>query len=93
MNQLKLPLKESQSMISAKQKAYIEQATTYHKPTEAKTRAYEAINQATAQFMEIVFIHCPESADRTDALRKIREARMVANASIACDGIQVPRDA
>lgn len=79
-------------MISAKQRNYIEQATQYHEASEAQRRAYQEINKATAQFMEIVFQYCPESADRTDALRKIREARMTANASIACDGIQVPRD-
>lgn len=57
---------------------------TYHAPTEVDKLAYDKINKAAQEFARVVLETCPECADRSAAIRLVREARMVANASIAC---------
>lgn len=59
---------------------------TYHAPTPEQLPKYEAIRNAALEFAEVVSLYTPVCADQTAALRKIREAVMTANASIACDG-------
>lgn len=61
----------------------------YHPPTAETLPKYGAINQAAKNFAEVILQNCPPSADRSDAIRKIREARMTANASIALDGLSL----
>jgi hypothetical protein len=58
---------------------------TYHPPQGDDTVRYERIRLAARVFAQVVLDNCPDSADRTTAIRKIREAVMTANASIACD--------
>lgn len=55
----------------------------YHPPTEEQKAKYDAINKAAKDFFKVVHANCPQSPDRTAAVRLIREARMTANASIA----------
>jgi hypothetical protein len=45
-----------------------------------------AVREAGKRLAEVIFAACPPSADRTAAVRKVREAVMTANASIACGG-------
>lgn len=59
---------------------------TYHRPSEAQQVAYASIRQAARDFANIVLHNTPSSADQTVAIRHIRDAVMVANASIACEG-------
>jgi hypothetical protein len=71
---------------------------TYHSPSPEKnwrltedtylTQAerYEAIRNAGYVMAKMIVAMTPSSADQTVAIRKIREAVMVANASIACGG-------
>ena len=59
----------------------------YHAPNEITIPKYATINQAAKNFAEVVLQNCPAGADRSDAIRKIREARMVANAAIALSGV------
>lgn len=61
----------------------------YHPPTEITLPKYAAINQAAKNFAEVVLANCPSGSDRADAIRKIREARMVANAAVALDGLSL----
>lgn len=61
----------------------------YHAPTDVTIPKYAAINQAAKNFAEVILQNCPHSADRSDAIRKIREARMTANAAIALDGLSL----
>lgn len=61
----------------------------YHSPNETTIPKYAAINQAAKNFAEVLLQNCPPSADRSDAIRKIREARMTANASIALNGLSL----
>ena len=58
---------------------------TYHPPTEGQAERYAKINEAARNLALVILEHCPGCADRTDAIRKVREARMVANAAIACE--------
>jgi hypothetical protein len=61
----------------------------YHAPNEATLPKYAAINQAAKNFAEVVLQNCPSSADRSAAIRLIRDARMTANASVALNGLSL----
>ncbi len=58
----------------------------YHSPEPWQQAAYEAIRKAGKNLAEVMCKWCPTSADRTDAIREVRKAVQMANASIACDG-------
>lgn len=63
---------------------------THHPPTTGETvLKYAAIRDAGKTFAEVINAQCPDGPDKTVAVRKVREAVMVANASIACavDGV------
>src|ERR1051326_213845 len=60
-----------------------------HAPNETTIPKYAAINQAAKNFAEVILQNSPPSADRSDAIRKIREARMTANAAIALNGLSL----
>lgn len=62
---------------------------SYHPPTPESLPKFSAINQAAKNFAEIVLANCPPGADRSDTIRKIREARMTANAAIALNGLSL----
>lgn len=59
---------------------------TYHPPEPGDKDRYDKITAAAKAFAIVILETCPASADRSDAIRKVREARMTANASIACKG-------
>ena len=59
---------------------------TYHAPSADDQVAYEKLRSAAKSFATAINELCPESADKTAAIRKVREAVMTANASIACKG-------
>lgn len=59
---------------------------SYHSPTAEQLPKYESIRTAALNFAEIICENTPVSADQTAALRKVREAMMTANSSIACGG-------
>jgi hypothetical protein len=61
----------------------------YHPPNANTLPKYAAINQAAKNFAEIVLSNCPRSADRSAAIRLIRDARMTANASVALNGLSL----
>jgi hypothetical protein len=61
----------------------------YHPPNAETLPKYAAINQAAKNFAEIVLQNCPRSADRSAAIRLIRDARMTANASVALNGLSL----
>lgn len=63
----------------------IEHWFKYH-PSADKQDSFDAINAAAVVLCKTIRDRCPSSADATDAIRKVREARMAANAAIACDG-------
>lgn len=55
----------------------------YHPPTPEQAAKYERINAAAKAFALVIHNECPQSPDRTAAMRLLREARMTANSSIA----------
>lgn len=62
---------------------------SYHPPRVDTLPKFAAINQAAKNFAEIILQNCPPSSDRSDAIRKIRDARMTANAAIALNGLSL----
>jgi hypothetical protein len=72
--------------------AYISEADLtnwfyYHEAKDQATRdAYKAINDAALEFARVIIGNSPSSPDQTVAVRAVREARMWANAAIACGG-------
>lgn len=59
---------------------------TYHSPTPEQLPKYQAIREAGLNLAAVIVQNSPASADQTAAVRKVREAVMTANASIACGG-------
>jgi len=59
---------------------------SYHAPNSDQLVAYEKLRNAAKDFANAINDLAPESADKTAAIRKVREATMTANAAIACGG-------
>ena len=59
---------------------------SYHAPVGDQAQRYEKLRAAGKVLAEAIVELCPPSADRTVAIRKVREAIYSANASIACGG-------
>ena len=57
---------------------------TYHTPRDDQPGRYESIRRAGLDMARVINLACPDSADKTAAIRKVREAVMTANAAIAC---------
>ena len=57
----------------------------YHAPKEGQKERYESMREAARAFACVVVGNTPCCADQAAAIRKIREAEMTANASIACE--------
>jgi hypothetical protein len=66
--------------------AQLDEMFTYHSPTSTQLPKYAANNDAAKAFAQAVIENTPASADQSAAIRKIRDARMTANAAIALDG-------
>lgn len=64
----------------------IENLFTYHAPSEEQKQLYLDIRSKAMELARVIDRCCPASPDRTVAIRKVREAVMVANASIATGG-------
>lgn len=59
---------------------------SYHPPEGDDAERYTQIRAGGKVLAELICDLCPASADRTVAIRKIREAVYASNASIACRG-------
>ena len=64
----------------------IDDAFNYHSWTELQTAQGVEIREALANAVKVIVKHVPPSADRSAAIRKIREARMDANSAITHGG-------
>lgn len=64
----------------------LDELFSYHPVEPDQVAKYAAIRAAAKQFAAVVLVNTPKSADQTAAVRKIREAVMIANASIALNG-------
>lgn len=59
----------------------------YHAPANgSEIEKYSKIRDKAKEFAQVVLENTPGCPDQTVAIRKIREAVMTANASIACGG-------
>jgi hypothetical protein len=58
----------------------------HYPATEITLPKHIALREAATQFAGVINEMCPESADKTAAVRKVREALFTANAAIALDG-------
>lgn len=65
-------------------KVSIENWFTHHSPTAAQTRKYDSIRASAWSLALLIYDNVPDCADRTAAIRKLRECVMTANAAIAC---------
>lgn len=59
---------------------------TYHPPKGDQSYRYGLIRASAQDFARTICMYVPPCADRTAAIRKIREAVMTANAAIALEG-------
>ncbi|MGA3098120.1 MAG: hypothetical protein ABSF25_16820 [Bryobacteraceae bacterium] len=66
---------------------WIRELVSHHAPTQPHEAAYTSIRAATAVMIQAIIRKCPACADRTAAIRKVREAMMTANALIALNGL------
>lgn len=57
----------------------------YHSPKEDQPQRYEELRETAKQLALKICLNVPPCADRTAALRKLRECVMTANAAIACN--------
>lgn len=63
--------------------AALEETFTYHTPDAMQQEHYRAIREAAKEFVQVLLNRVPRCADRSAAIRKVREAMMTANAAIA----------
>lgn len=70
-------------LLTPPEQAKLENDFVYHPPFGDQAARYQDIRDGAAVLTGIVLSHCPPSAERTLAQRKIQEAMMWANASIA----------
>ena len=57
---------------------------THHDPTYEQIDAYNTIRAAAKMLAEDFNERCPDCADKTAAIRKLRETVMAMNLAIAC---------
>lgn len=67
----------------------IDHVFTYHAPDDVQKGQYERIREKAKELAKQIVADSPASADRSAALRKLREAVMTANAAIALRGAVV----
>jgi hypothetical protein len=67
-------------------KDQVEELFTYHKPEGDQLIRYGKIRDKAKELALVIVEFCPPSADTSAAIRKLREAVHVANASIALEG-------
>jgi hypothetical protein len=65
----------------------VEDVIIYHKPDEDAVAAISRIRERAEAFIRIILTDCPNCADSSAAIRKVREAMMTANASIVLKGL------
>lgn len=73
--------------------AQIEQWFTYHPPVGNQAERYTQLRGKAKELARVIAACCPPSADRTAALRLLRECVMTANASIALEPATEPTPA
>lgn len=63
----------------------LDQLFNYHRPTAEQANRYGSLRSSAKAYAEEILALCPESPERTLAIRSLHQASMLANASIACN--------
>lgn len=63
----------------------VKELFTYHSPNSEDISKYKSIREAASALANVILDSCPTCADKSAAIRKLRECVMTANASIALD--------
>ena len=58
----------------------------YHRVKAEQRASFQEIRNAAKHFAQVVLEQTPQCADQSDAVRKIREAMLIAHSSISCSG-------
>lgn len=67
--------------------ATLENWFSYHPPKDAaQIKQYADVRAAGLAFAKVICVNAPDSADRSAAIRLVREAVFTTNAAIACGG-------
>lgn len=66
---------------------WISEVIGYHSPDEDQLGRISSIRFVAHAMLSAIIANCPDSADRTTAIRHVRDAMMTANASIALKGL------
>ena len=62
---------------------FLTETFRYHAPLPQQVERYGKLREGAGLFADQILCACPDSAERTLAVRKVQEAVMWANASIA----------
>jgi hypothetical protein len=57
----------------------------YHRPTPDQVARHEQLAAGAEQFIRTILTVAPDSADRSAAIRHVREAKMTASAAVALE--------
>ena len=61
----------------------VDQRFSYHSPKGNQSQRYVELRDTARQYVVLILELCPDSRERSVAIRKLEEAVMWANASIA----------
>jgi len=65
----------------------VREVFTYHAPSPEQVEKMEVIREAAIALANAILATMPDCADKSAALRQVREARMTANAGIVLNGM------
>lgn len=65
----------------------LDEVMTYQNADEDQLKAFKAVREDCIDLGRTILLNVPECADRSEALRKLREVRMDCNAAIALKGL------
>lgn len=65
----------------------VKNIVSYHQPTGQEIDRISAIREATERMITTILLYVPDCADRSAAIRHVREAMMTAIAAIVLGGL------
>ncbi len=71
--------------VTTEESAALDNWFTYHAPKPDQVQRYQTVRDAARCFGQTIMDNCEPSADRTSALRNLRETVMQVNQAIACE--------
>lgn len=63
----------------------LKEVVYWHRPNSEAIKKFETVAKASEEFMKVILENATDCADRSTALRCVREARMWTNAAISLD--------